>query len=420
MWGIGNEIPEAWTPAGAPIAQKLSDEIRSLDSTRPTTEAFPGATYTADTDAVFAKVDIGGYNYNLAANHAKDHDRVPGRIMLTTESFPSDAFEQWQVVHDNSYIIGEFVWTSMDYLGESGIGAWGEGTPKEASQADQMGHFMKVFTTKMGENGKSPFNGSAPPASPMFPGYPWFGSYCGDLDITGFRKPESYYRDILWNGGNRVYATVRLPDPDGKKIFAIGWGVYPSIESWTWSGHEGKDLQVEVYSGAERVRLFLNDHLIGEAQTGRDQQFKALFTVPYAPGTLKVEGVRDGQIVSETTLTTVGEPTALRLTPDRSTIHADGQDLSFVTIEAVDPKGRYQPNADNELDLAIIGPGVIAAIGTGDTKNQEPFQADHRRLFNGRALVVIRSTGDQGVIMLKVKGAGMGQTRVNINAQTGH
>jgi len=283
-----------------------------------------------------------------------------------------------------------------------------------------MGHFMKVFTTKMGENGKSPFNGSAPPASPMFPGYPWFGSYCGDLDITGFRKPESYYRDILWNGGNRVYATVRLPDPDGKKIFAIGWGVYPSIESWTWSGHEGKDLQVEVYSGPERVRLFLNDHLIGEAQTGRDQQFKALFTVPYAPGTLKVEGVRDGQIVSETTLTTVGEPTALRLTPDRSTIHADGQDLSFVTIEAVDPKGRYQPNADNELDLAIIGPGVIAAIGTGDTKNQEPFQADHRRLFNGRALVVIRSTGDQGVIMLKVKGAGMGQTRVNINAQTGH
>ena len=100
MWGIGNEIPEAWTPAGAPIAQKLSDEIRSLDSTRPTTEAFPGATYTADTDAVFAKVDIGGYNYNLAANHAKDHDRVPGRIMLTTESFPYDAIEQWQVVHD--------------------------------------------------------------------------------------------------------------------------------------------------------------------------------------------------------------------------------------------------------------------------------------------------------------------------------
>ncbi|MGC2661195.1 MAG: sugar-binding domain-containing protein, partial [Bryobacteraceae bacterium] len=214
IWAIGNEIPEAWTPQGAPIAKKLSDEIRSLDSTRPLTEAFPGATYTPDTDAVFAKVDIGGYNYNLAANQAKDHARVPSRIMMTTESFPSDAFEQWQLVHDNPYIIGEFVWTSMDYLGESGIGAWGEGTPKQALQAEQMNRFVRVFTTKMGEDGKSPFSGTASAPNLLFPGYPWFGSYCGDLDITGFRKPESFYRDIIWNGGDRVYATVRLPDPE--------------------------------------------------------------------------------------------------------------------------------------------------------------------------------------------------------------
>ena len=420
MWGIGNEIPEAWTPAGAPIAQKLSEEIRSLDTTRPTTEAFPGATYTTDTDAVFAKVDIGGYNYNLVANQAKDRARVPGRIMLTTESFPSDAFEQWQLVHDNPYIIGEFVWTSMDYLGESGIGAWGEGTPKEASQAEQMGNFMRVFTTKMGENGKGPFNGNAPPASPIFPGYPWFGSYCGDLDITGFRKPQSYYRDILWNGGDRVYAAVRLPDPDGKKIFAIGWGVYPSVASWTWPGLKGKDLQVEVFSGAERVRLYLNDRLIGEAPTGRGQQFRALFTVPYAPGALKVEGMRGDRAVAETTLTTVGEPTALRLTPDRNTIHSDGQDLSFVTIEGIDPAGRIQPNADNEVELMITGPGTIAAFGNGDAKNRHPFQEDHGTMFNGRALVVIRSTSDQGVITLTAKGVGMGHTSVKLNAQTGH
>lgn len=420
MWSIGNEIPEAWTPAGAPIAKKLAGEIRSLDSTRPITEAFLGATYTASTDAVFAKVDIGGYNYNLAANQAKDHARVPSRIMLTTESFPADAFEQWKLVHDNSYILGEFVWTSMDYLGESGIGAWGEGTPKQASQAEQMGRFMKVFTTKMGENGQGPFDGKAPPASPMFPGYPWFGSYCGDLDITGFRKPQSYYRDILWNGGDRVYAAVRLPEPDGKKIFAIGWAVYPSIASWTWPGQEGKDLQVEVYAGTDRVRLYLNSKLIGEAPTGSEQQFKAIFTVPYTPGTLKVEGVRNGQVLSQMTLTTAGAATALRLTPDRRKIAADGQDLSFVTIEAVDSAGHYQPNADNEVHLSIAGPGVIAAIGTGDTENHEPYQSDHRRLFNGRALVVIRSTGKQGVITLKVKGLGIGGTRVNINAQAGN
>ena len=420
MWGIGNEIPEAWTSEGAPIAQKLAAEIRLLDNTRPTTEAFPGATYTPVTDSVFANVDIGGYNYNLAANQAKDHARVPGRIMMTTESFPSDAFEQWQLVHDNPYILGEFVWTSMDYLGESGIGAWGEGTPTEASQAGQMDHFMRAFTTKMGEDGKSPFNGSAPPPSPMFPAYPWFGSYCGDLDVTGLRKPESYYRDILWNGGDRVYAAVRLPDPDGKKIFAIGWGVYPSVPSWTWPGQEGKDLEVEVYSGDEKVLLYLNEKLIGEAPTSREQHFKTVFTVPYTPGTIKVEGVRGDRAVAEATLTTAGEATGLRLTPDHDAIDADGQDLSFVTIEAVDSAGRYQPDDDREMELAIAGPGVIAAIGTGSTKNPEPYQADHRRLFHGRALVVIRSTGAQGAITLNVKGEGMNPSSVKINAQTGH
>jgi beta-galactosidase len=417
MWGIGNEIPEAWTPEGAPIAEKLSAEIRSLDSTRPLTEAFPGATYTADTDAVFAKVDIGGYNYNLAANQAKDHARVPGRIMLTTESFPSDAFEQWQLTHDNPYILGEFVWTSMDYLGESGIGAWGEGASREATQAEQIDRFMRVFTTKMGENGKSPFTGTAPPVSPMFPGYPWFGSYCGDLDITGTRKPESYYRDILWNGGDRVYAAVRLPEPEGKKIFAIGWAVYPSIASWTWPGHEGKNLDVEVYSGAEKVRLYLNDKLIGEAPTGRDQQFKAMFTVPYATGTLRVEGMRGDRVVAKNTLTTSGKPTALRFSADRTTIKADGQDLSFVTLEAVDAEGHYQPNANTSVDVAITGPGVIEAFASGDTRDPQPFHAGQQTLFNGRALAVVRSTGHGGVITLSASGVGLDRADIEIRSQ---
>ena len=417
MWGLGNEIPEAWTPEGAPLAKQLSDEVRSLDNTRPLTEAFPGATYTADTDAVFAQVDIGGYNYNLAANQAKDHARVPSRIMLTTESFPADAFEQWELAHDNAYILGEFVWTSMDYLGESGIGAWGVGTAKEASQAEQMNRFVKVYTTKMGENGKSPFSGNAPPANPLFPGYPWFGSYCGDLDITGFRKPESLYRDIIWNGGDRVYATVRLPDPEGKKIFAAGWSVYPSIASWTWPGREGKDMQVEVYSGTEGVRLYLNERLVGEMPTGSEQQFRALFTVPYAPGSLRVEGVRDGRVVAGATLTTAGDATGLRLTSDRSNIHSDGQDLSFVNVEAIDAAGRYQPNSEQQVEFIITGPGVIAGIGNGDTKDLEPYQTNHRALFHGRALVVVRSTGDPGMIQLTARGIGLGETRVGIRSQ---
>ena len=357
-----------------PIAKKLSERIRALDNTRPVTQAFPGATYTPSTDAVFAMTDIGCYNYNLAANQEKDHARVPSRIMMTTESLPADAFEQWKLANDHSYILGEFVWTSMDYLGESGIGAWSVGTPKQAAQAEQMNRFVKVFTTKMGNDGKSPFNGSAPAANPLFPGYPWIGSYYGDLDLTGFRKGQSYYRDILWNGGDRVYATVRLPEPEGKKISSIGWGVFPTLASRTWPGYEGKDLQVEVYSGADKVRLFLNEKMIGELPTGRDQQFKATFTVPYAQGILRAEGVRGDRMVAEMSLKTAGPARSLRLTADRTTIHADGQDLSFVTVEALDASGLVQPNAEQDIEFAVSGPGVIAGVGTGDTKASNPIR----------------------------------------------
>ncbi len=417
MWGMGNEIPEVWTPEGAPIAKKLAEYLRSLDQSRPVTQAFPGATHGPNPDAVFSIADIGGYNYNLAANQAEDHRRVPTRVMMTTESFPGDAFEQWQLVQENAYIVGEFVWTLMDYLGESGIGAWGVGTPKQAAQAAQLNQFAKAFMTKMGENGKSPFSGVAPPANPMFPGFPWYGSYCGDLDLTGFRKGQSYYRDILWNGGDRIYATVRLPDPEDQKIFAIGWSVLPTLASWTWPGHEGKDMQVEVYSAAEKVRLFLNGKLIGEAPTGRGQQFKALFTVPYAAGVLRAEGVRGDHAVAEMTLKTAGPATSLRLTPDRPTIQSNGQDLSFVTVEAVDAEGHVQPQSQEQVEFAITGPGVIAGVGAGDTKSPDPYQATHRSLFNGRALVVVRSSRDAGLIKLGAKSESLNEASVTIETQ---
>ena len=230
---------------------------------------------------------------------------------------------------------------------------------------------------------------------------------CGDLDLTGYRKPQSYYRDILWNGGNRVYATVRFPEPEGRKIIAVAWSVYPTMPSWSWPGQEGKELQVEVYSGAEKVRLFLNDKLIGEQPTGRDQEFKATFSVPYLPGTLKAVGVGGDRAVAESVLTTaasavhdirkvrqadalrrgrqkqrrdggnevfdgecgigthgrtgnvrkhdgiVASAVGLHVTAGRALVHADGQNLSFLVVEAVDARGRWQPQAGQEVQFSI-------------------------------------------------------------------
>ncbi len=181
---------------------------------------------------------------------------MPSRIMLTTESWPSKAFPLWQTSHDNPYVLGDLTWTAMDYLGESGIGAWQYGTPQQAMMAERMSGAMsstgmidQMFTGMV--NGKDVMaemahNNSDPNAKAMMEVFfhPWHAAACGELDLTGFRKPQSYYRDIVWNGGDRVYATVRLPEPEGKKIFAMSGPTIPSsppgpglerkAKSWKW------------------------------------------------------------------------------------------------------------------------------------------------------------------------------------------
>jgi len=141
---------------------------------------------------VFSVLDVGGYNYNLAKNYAEDHRQAPSRIMLTTESYPADVFEQWQLVKDNPFIVGEFVWTAMDYLGESGIGAWAYGTPEQAAQVGKISAAMSTLIDQYFialAKGVDPMAAMSQKPDPammsvmqfLMPSYPWHGSQCGDL-----------------------------------------------------------------------------------------------------------------------------------------------------------------------------------------------------------------------------------------------
>jgi beta-galactosidase len=431
IWGIGNEIPELEVDRGATLGKQLADEVRMLDNTRPLALAFPGTTTKPTAQAVFSQLDITGYNYNILPTYQKDHEQLPSRIMLTTESWPAKAFPLWEISHDNPYVLGDFTWTAMDYLGESGIGAWTYGTPEQAKMAEGMSGMMsstamidQMFTGMA--NGKDVMaemakNNSDLNAKAMmdlfFHPYPWHAAACGDLDLTGFRKPQSYYRDILWNGGDRVYATVRLPEPEGKKIIAIMWATYPTVPSWSWPGQEGKDLEVEVYSGAERVQLFLNDKLIGEKPTGREQEFKAVFSVPYAPGTLKAVGLRGDRVVAESVLTTADKAAKLSLLADRTMLLADGEDLSFVTVEALDVNGRPDPKANQDVQFELSGPGMIAAVGNGDGQDVDSYYGDRRRLYYGRALVVIRTSKQAGHTILTAKATGLRDASLTLDVK---
>ncbi|MGN6644551.1 MAG: glycoside hydrolase family 2 TIM barrel-domain containing protein, partial [Verrucomicrobiota bacterium] len=280
MWSIGNELEERGDESGARIARQLANRVRELDRSRPVTVAlcrFKGRKPWSDTDKVFEAVDIAGYNY-MVQEHAKDRQRAPDRIIVTTESFPKDAFENWRYCMENSYIVGEFVWTAQDYIGENGIGRV---------------QYVKEGERKSGKHGQDDL-------------FPWHGAVCGDIDICGHRKPLSHYRNIIWDRGEKLHLTVVEPVPDGMKRDVTSWGATPTRDSWTWPGQEGNPMTVEVYSRCDAVRLFLNDKLIGERPTTEAQRFKANFNVPYAPGTLKAVGMKDGKPFEEKLLTTAG------------------------------------------------------------------------------------------------------------------
>jgi beta-galactosidase len=386
MWSIGNEIPERGTPDAVQTANMLAGTIRNIDATRPVTSAVVVNDKKWEAfDSLFAAHDVAGYNYHLFSA-LDDHQRVPSRMIIQTESYPKDAVVNWNLVQNNNHVLGDFVWTAMDYLGESGLGRWyysGE-TPGENWDHDM---------------------------------FPWHGAYCGDIDLIGWRKPISHYRSMLYNNTEKLYMAVREPEPAPLEIKDTWWSVWPTRESWTWPGFEGRDVQVEVYSKYPKVRLYLNGKLIGEQLTARDQGFKATFTVPYQPGLLKAVAVENEQEVESTILKTASEAAKLNVLADREVITADGQDLVFVTVELTDKDGIHQPNATNRLYFSVEGPGVIAGVANADLKDTDPYVGNNHQAWKGRALIVIRSTHEAGNIKINVSSPGLSNAGINVQAK---
>ena len=371
MWSIGNEVIERKEPEAVEIAKMMAKEIKNFDTTRPVTSAM--TTWDNEWeifDPLMEAHDVCGYNYQLHRAPA-DHKRVPSRIIVNTESYPADAFNIWKLVSENDYILGDFVWTAMDYLGESGIGAY----------------------YYPGENADEHWQSER---------YPWHGACCGDIDLTGWRKPVSHYRNMLYNDNEKLFMAVKEPNPEGGSIKTTSWAVWPTWESWTWPGFEGKDIEVEVYSKYPKVRLYLNNQFIGEKATTIDQEYKANFLLPYAMGELKAVGVVNDKEIESSILQTSGHPAKIKLTADREEILADGQDLSFVMIEISDKDGMTHPNAENLLQFKVEGNGTIAGLGNANLQDNEPYIGNTCKAWKGRALVIIRSTDKGGDIKLTV------------------
>ena len=371
-WSTGNEVIERKKIEIIKTAHHLKARVKADDpQQRPVTSAL--AAWDSDWDIydpLAAEHDIVGYNY-MIFKHGSDHERVPDRVMMQTESYPRDAWRNYQTVQNNSYVLGDFVWTGLDYVGESGIGRYY-------------------------------YEGDVPGESWERPLYPWHAAYCGDVDLTGERKPISYYRSLLWNGGATSMA-VREPDGYRGKVKTSMWSTWPTQRSWTWPGWEGKPIEVEVYSRQPKVSLYLNGQLVGTQET---KEMKATFRLNYQPGTLRAEA---GSERSE--LQTAGKPAAIRLTAEEQAMVGE---LAFVAVEIVDAQGRVVPTADTELTFSAGGTATLIAAGNADIKDEDPYFDAKHRAWHGRALAVLRSTGKKGRATLTVTAEGLPTARLTL------
>lgn len=386
LWSIGNEIPGMDSPEVAKTAQLLADFVRKSDPSRKVIAAVNGLNPAKD--PFFATLDIAGYNYGSGGDHNKssifdiDHTRVPSRIMVQTESYPLEAFKSWMDVTDHPWLIGDFVWTAFDYIGEASIG-W-------------RGYFQEQSF------------------------YPWNLAFCGDLDICGWKRPQSFYRDALWMT-NQLSLFVKPPKPSFEenpdRESWSKWHWLDAVADWNWKGNENKPLEVSVYSSCEEVELILNNKSLGRKKTNRSTEFKAIWEVPYQTGELKAIGYAGKKQVNTAFLRTANEPSQIKLTADRNEINADGQDLSYITVELLDEKGDRNPKSENLVKFEIEGPGTIVGVGNANPVSTESYQASERKAWQGRCLVILKSEQKQGKITLKATSGSLKQADIVIDSK---
>ena len=225
------------------------------------------------------------------------------------------------------------------------------------------------------------------------------------MDLCGFKKAQSYYRDVVWDI-SPLEIFVHRPMAEGSRESVSGWGWPDELASWTWPGSEGKMIQVNVYSKCDSVRLELNGKELATKQVN-DRRLTASFEVPYTAGELKAVGLTDGKVVTNKVLSTVGHAKRVRLTVDRSTISADRNDLAYVTEEITDESGNVLPDATNMVHFELTGPGELAAVGSGAPNVMESFQQPQHTTWHGRCLAILRPKGDPGNMTLKAKAEGL-------------
>ncbi len=327
------------------IAKRLVAVVHENDPTRPATAALAGVVMSNATEYPGA-LDIVGYNYT-EARYAEDHKTYPDRILFGSEN--GQGMAQWKAVRDNEYIFGQFLWSGIDFLGESGR-------------------------------------------------WPTRGSQSGILDLCGFPKPRAYFRQALWADKSVAYVgtSLVLPTVPGQPSRGPSTDALPR-----WNYDDGQLVRVSCYTNAAKARLLLNGREVGAAKNYDDETGIIFWDIPFAAGTLEVEGLdAAGNKTCGSSIRTSGKPAALTTTIEGNSI-ANGKGLAQIKIQVVDEDGVPVILSDNELTCVIEGPARLLGLEASNGQDMSNYRDNVHRVFRGRMLAYVQATGETGAITVK-------------------
>ena len=418
MYSIGNEVSEPASAEGMQLARNLIDNFHTLDPDRPVTGGMnlvimmfskggkgiyeeggmastevtegtvesPKEKYTEMSGSLFFNrmvtkmskifnglsnttragkvaepilnaLDIAGYNYGTG-RYCKDHRKYPDRLILGTETYPYDVYKTWQIIAACPSVIGDFMWTGWDYIGEAAIGTWNY-------------------------EGISVVNAC----------YPWLLAGCGAIDINGYAGAEAYYADAVWkdaeNKAFRPYMGIRPMNHAGEKIIKSTWRGTDAIDSWSWHGCEGNPTYVEIYAQGSYVKLYINDQYVGKK---RLKQLKCIFQCKYQPGVIRADIFdQNGKQIDTVQLESAILPdaqTKVKLMPDARN-HLTEENIFYFEINLVGENGIVESNMDQKIYISVEG-GDLLGFGSANPKTEESFDRGEYTSYYGRALAVVR------------------------------
>ena len=422
LYSAGNEIPDLGTARGAQINRSICNQFHALDSSRYTTNAVNGmltlgpkmgqviqdimsaqqmkaavsgeekheeegasalngmmALMVGEMADAFAchplmtesieesceAMDITGLNY-LTGRHVLEKQLHPNKTVIGTETFPADIVRLWDIVKNHDHVLGDYTWTGYDYLGEAGGGVfYYDGTQNFAGK------------------------------------YPDRIAYIGDINILGYRRPISYLREIVYGLRKEPYIAVERVDKYGMQHSMTAWMLKDNIASWTWPGYEGKPANIDVYSNADEVELFLNGVSLGRKPAGEANGFATSYEMTYEPGELLAVSYKDGCETGRHVLYTAGNEVQMQVECEETTLKSDGEDLAFVTVKLTDAKGIENLNAEKEITVTVEGAGTLQGFGNADPQAIGSYDDTTWKTFDGSVMAVVRAGTEAGEIKVR-------------------